>query len=74
MLSLVPFNIYTNDQHVQINKYLELEMECEPATIRTPVLAAPGCSTAEYAYPMWERSAHAHTVNPVLNLRIYTTE
>ena len=35
-------------------------------TIRTIALAL--CySTAEYAAPVWERSAHAHLLNPELN-------
>ena len=37
-----------------------------PSTIKTTALAL--CySTAEYACPVWERSAHAHKVDPVLN-------
>ena len=37
-----------------------------PFTIKTTALAL--CySTAEYACPVWERSAHAHKVDPVLN-------
>ena len=37
-----------------------------PSTIKTTALAF--CySTAEYACPVWERSAHAHMVDPVLN-------
>ena len=37
-----------------------------PSTIKTTALAL--CySTAEYACPVWERSAHAHRVDPVLN-------
>ena len=37
-----------------------------PSTIKTIALAL--CySTAEYACPVWERSAHAHKVDPVLN-------
>ena len=37
-----------------------------PSTIKTTALAL--CySTAEYACPVWERSAHAHNVDPVLN-------
>ena len=36
------------------------------STIKTTALAL--CySTAEYACPVWERSAHAHKVDPVLN-------
>ena len=36
------------------------------STIKTPILAL--CySTAEYACPVWERSTHAHKVDPVLN-------
>ena len=34
--------------------------------IGTTVLALT-YSTAEYAYPVWKRSEHAHNVNPVLN-------
>ena len=37
-----------------------------PSTIKTTALAL-SYSTAEYAYPVWERSAHAHNVDPVLN-------
>ena len=38
-----------------------------PSTIKTTALAL--CySTAEYACPVWERSAHAHKVDPVLNV------
>ena len=37
-----------------------------PSTIKTTALAL--CySTAEHACPVWERSAHAHKVDPVLN-------
>ena len=37
-----------------------------PSTIKTTALAL--CySTAEYACPVWESSAHAHKVDPVLN-------
>ena len=37
-----------------------------PATIRSTALAL--CYTsAEYACPVWERSAHAHKINPVLD-------
>ena len=37
-----------------------------PSTIKTTALAL--CySTAENAFPVWERSAHAHKVDPVLN-------
>ena len=37
-----------------------------PPTVKTTALAL--CySTAEYACPVWERSAHAHKVDPVLN-------
>ena len=37
-----------------------------PSTIKTTALAL--CySTAEYACPVWERSAHAHKIDPVLN-------
>ena len=37
-----------------------------PSTIKTTALAL--CySTAEYACPVWERSSHAHKVDPVLN-------
>ena len=37
-----------------------------PSTIKTTALTL--CySTAEYACPVWERSAHAHKVDPVLN-------
>ena len=34
-------------------------------TIRTTALAL--CYSAEYAAPVWERSAHAHLLNPELN-------
>ena len=37
-----------------------------PATIKTIALAL-SYSTTEYACPVWERSAHAHKVNSVLN-------
>ena len=37
-----------------------------PSTIKTTALA-PCYSTAEYACPVWERSAHANKVDPVLN-------
>ena len=37
-----------------------------PSTIKTTALA-PCYSTTEYACPVWERSAHAHKVDPVLN-------
>ena len=37
-----------------------------PSTIKTTASAL--CySTAEYACPVWERTAHAHKVDPVLN-------
>ena len=35
------------------------------ATIKTAL--ALSYSTVEYACPMWERSAHAHKINPVFN-------
>ena len=49
-----------------LNKFANSRWGTNARTIRTTVLAL--CySTAEYAAPVWERSAHAHLLNPELN-------
>ena len=49
-----------------LKKLTNSRWETNPRTIRTTALAL--CySTAEYAAPVWERSAYAHVLNPELN-------
>ena len=49
-----------------LRKLANYEWGTHPSTIKTTTLAL--CySTAEYACPVWERSAHAHKVGPLLN-------
>ena len=49
-----------------VRKLANSKWGTHPSTIKTTALAL--CySTAEYACPVWETSAHAHKVDPVLN-------
>ena len=49
-----------------LRKLANLKWGTHASTIKTTALAL--CySTAEYACPVWERSAHAHKFDPVLN-------
>ena len=49
-----------------LKKLSNTKWGASPSTIKTTALAL--CySTAEYACPVWERSAHAYKVDPALN-------
>ena len=49
-----------------LSKHANSKWGTHPSTIKTTARAL--CySAAEYACPVWERSAHAHKVDPVLN-------
>ena len=49
-----------------LHKLSNSKWGAHPATICSTALAL--CySTAEYAYPVWSRSAHAKKINPMLN-------
>ena len=49
-----------------LNKLANSRWRTNARTIRTTAIAL--CySTTEYAAPVWERSAHAHLLNPKLN-------
>ena len=49
-----------------LRKLAKSKWGSHPSTIKTTALALY-YSTAEYACPVWERSAHAHNVDPALN-------
>ena len=56
----------TAERNNVLRKLANSKWGTHPSTIKTTALAL--CySTAEYACPVWERSAHAHKVDPVLN-------
>ena len=49
-----------------IRKLANLKWGCNASTLRPSCLAL--CySAAEYAYPVWARSTHAHKLNPALH-------
>ena len=56
----------TAARNIVLRKLANSKWGTHPSTIKTTALGL--CySTAEYACPVWERSAHAHKVDPVLN-------
>ena len=56
----------TNTRNNVRKKLSNSKWDANLSTIRTTALAL-NYSTAEYACPLWQRSAHVHKVNPVLN-------
>ena len=56
----------TAERNNVLRKLANSKWGTHPSTIKTTALGL--CySTAEHACPVWERSAHAHKVDPVLN-------
>ena len=52
-----------------LTKFKNSKWDANLATIRTTALTL-SYSNVEYACPVWERSTHAHRVNPVLNYAV----